>query len=150
MPLTFFAMHCEKDPEDKKTEELWEMWNNLWSEITPGTEAGIRQNLALITSFLSNTLESSSWTVKAQSANAICTLATKLGSTIDEDSRNSLLKMLTNGLHGRTWNGKERLLNALAVLTCNSKWVNILSTFKIIFQIKSFFIKFCNRHNKFV
>lgn len=30
-----------------------------------------------------------------------------------------------DGLRGRTWDGKDRLLNALATLTCNSKYVKI-------------------------
>lgn len=119
MPLTFFAMHAESVPEvNDKTVELW---TELWSEITPGTEAGIRQNLGVITTTLNTALESSSWTTKAQAANAVSTVATKLGAGIDEEARNSLLNILVNGLQGRTWNGKERLLNALATLACNSK-----------------------------
>ncbi|XP_014217029.1 proteasome-associated protein ECM29 homolog [Copidosoma floridanum] len=119
MPLAFFAMHEEKIPEvNVKTIELW---TDLWSEITPGTEAGVRQNLAAITSMLRQALESSSWKTKAQAANAVSSLATKLGSTIDEDARNLLLNILVNGLQGRTWNGKEKLLVALSTLSCNSK-----------------------------
>ncbi|OXU22910.1 hypothetical protein TSAR_016170 [Trichomalopsis sarcophagae] len=119
MPLTFFAMHAEKVVgENEKTVELW---TELWSEITPGTEAGIRQNLTVITSTLNTALESASWTTKAQAANAVSTVATKLGATIDEEARNSLLNILVNGLQGRTWNGKTRLLNALSTLACNSK-----------------------------
>ena len=119
MPLTFFAMHAEKIlGENEKTIELW---TELWSEITPGTEAGIRQNLSVIAITLNTALESSSWTTKAQAANAVSTVATKLGATIDEEARNSLLNILVNGLQGRTWNGKQRLLNALSTLACNSK-----------------------------
>ncbi|XP_015601340.2 proteasome adapter and scaffold protein ECM29 [Cephus cinctus] len=118
IPLTFYAMHAEKTPGTENTVELW---TNLWGEIAPGTETGIRQNLSVITNILNTCLESASWTTKAQAANAVSTVATKLGADIDEDARNSLLKILTNGLQGRTWNGKERLLNALATLACNSK-----------------------------
>uniref|UniRef100_A0ABD2WFD9 TOG domain-containing protein n=1 Tax=Trichogramma kaykai TaxID=54128 RepID=A0ABD2WFD9_9HYME len=119
VPLAFFAMHAEKVVgENEKTIELWE---ELWSEITPGTESGIRQNLAAITTTLNQALESNSWTTKAQAANAVSTAATKLGASIDEEARNSLLKILVNGLQGRIWTGKERLLNALSTLACNSK-----------------------------
>lgn len=98
----------------------------MWNEITPGTETGIRQNIESITNILRTSLESSSWNTKAQAANAIHTLAEKLGSNIDATIRDILLKVLMDGLRGRTWDGKDRLLNALATLTCNSKYVKIL------------------------
>ncbi|XP_058794814.1 proteasome adapter and scaffold protein ECM29 isoform X2 [Phymastichus coffea] len=119
MPLSFFAMHAEKVVGvNEKTVELW---SELWSEITPGTEGGIRQNLEAITNTLNAALESPSWTMKAQAANAVSTVATKLGAGIEEKTRTSLLNILVNGLQGRTWNGKHRLLNALSTLACNSK-----------------------------
>ncbi|XP_046742819.1 proteasome adapter and scaffold protein ECM29 [Diprion similis] len=118
IPLTFFAMHAEKTTETENTVELW---TDLWGEIAPGTETKIRQNLAIIINTLNTALESASWTTKAQAANAVATVATKLGTGIEAEARNNLLKILTNGLQGRTWNGKERLLNALATLMCNSK-----------------------------
>lgn len=99
-----------------------DLWTDLWNEITPGTEAGIKQNLEPITNILRTSLESSSWNTKAQAANAVHTLAEKLGSNIDTTIRNTLLKVLMDGLRGRTWEGKDRLLNALATLACNSKY----------------------------
>lgn len=118
IPLAFFAMHAEKIPGNESTVELW---TDLWNEITPGTEAGIMQNLRAITDILHMALESASWTTKVQAANAVHTVALKSGHNIDIEARNTLLKILTDGLRGRTWNGKERLLNALAMLACNSK-----------------------------
>ncbi|KAL0121628.1 hypothetical protein PUN28_006856 [Cardiocondyla obscurior] len=118
IPLAFFAMHAEKIPGNESTVELW---TDFWNEITPGTEAGIVQNLRAITDILHKALESASWTTKVQAANAVHTVALKLGPNIDTEARNTLLKILTDGLRGRTWNGKERLLNALAMLACNSK-----------------------------
>ncbi|XP_033222326.1 proteasome adapter and scaffold protein ECM29 [Belonocnema kinseyi] len=118
LPLTFFAMHAEKVPGNEPTIEVW---TDLWGEISPGTETGIRQNLTPILGILKSALESASWTTKAQAANAVSTVATKLGPSIENSARETLLNILTNGLTGRTWNGKERLLNALASLACNSK-----------------------------
>ncbi|XP_043507485.1 proteasome adapter and scaffold protein ECM29 [Frieseomelitta varia] len=118
IPLTFFAMHAQKTQEN---ESMIDLWTELWNEITPGTEAGIKQNIEPITNILRVSLESSSWNTKAQAANAVHTLAQKLGSDIDTVVRNTLLKVLTDGLRGRTWDGKDRLLNALATLACNSK-----------------------------
>lgn len=104
-------------------ESTIELWTDLWNEITPGTEAGILQNLRSITDILRTALESASWTTKVQAANAVYTVALKSGHDIDMEARNTLLKILTDSLRGRTWNGKERLLNALAMLACNSKYV---------------------------
>lgn len=118
IPLIFFAMHAEKTQVNENTVALW---TELWNDITPGTETGIRQNLNAITTTLSGALESASWNTKVQAANAINTVAAKLGSGVDVDARNTLLKVLTDGLRGRTWNGKEKLLSALATLASNSK-----------------------------
>ncbi|XP_043249578.1 proteasome adapter and scaffold protein ECM29 [Colletes gigas] len=118
IPLTFFAMHM---PKTQENENMVNLWIHLWNEITPGTESGVRRNIETITDLLRSSLESSSWNAKSQAANAVHTLAEKLGSDIDPSVRNTLLKVLTDGLRGRTWDGKDRLLDALATLTCNSK-----------------------------
>lgn len=106
-----------------ENEEYVKFWEELWSEIAPGTELGIRQNLEEIIQKSSKALESASWTTKAQAANAIATVAQRLGSDVDEEKRKSLLRILTSGLQGRTWKGKERLLLAISTLACNSKYV---------------------------
>lgn len=63
LPLVFFAMHAEKVPETEKTLEVW---TEIWSEHSPGTETGIRQNIECICDILKTALESPSWTMKAQ------------------------------------------------------------------------------------
>ncbi|KAK9746868.1 Proteasome stabiliser [Popillia japonica] len=118
LPLVFFAMHAEKTPE---TENTLEVWNEIWSEHSPGTESGIRHNLEVICDTLKTALESPSWTMKAQAASAISTVATKLGSTMDLKHQNSLIKILLAGLAGRTWNGKQKLIQALASICKNCK-----------------------------
>ncbi|XP_056640479.1 proteasome adapter and scaffold protein ECM29 [Diorhabda sublineata] len=118
LPLIFFAMHAEKTPETEKTLEIW---NEIWSEQSPGTETGIRQNLQNICDILKTALESPSWTMKAQAANSVSTVATKLGSTMDAKHRNSLIVILLAGLSGRTWNGKDKLLKALSSICSSCK-----------------------------
>lgn len=113
-------------------ESTVELWTDLWNEITPGTEGGIMHNLQAITGILHTALKSASWTTKVQAANAVHTVALKSGHNIDIEARNTLLKILTDGLSGRTWNGKERLLNALAMLACNSKYVYQIFLFKTL------------------
>ncbi|XP_071444179.1 proteasome adapter and scaffold protein ECM29-like [Hetaerina americana] len=116
MPLAFIAMHGEKTLESKASVELWE---EAWAEGTPGTEAGVRTHLEQICELIQFTLDSSSWVMKAQAARAAGTVAAKLGSELGPDHRILLVKMLTGGLKGRTWTGKESLLSAL-VPVCTS------------------------------
>ncbi|KAJ8917780.1 hypothetical protein NQ315_010686 [Exocentrus adspersus] len=118
LPLVFFAMHAEKTVETEKTLEVW---TEIWSEQSPGTETGIRQNLQNICDMLKTALESPSWTMKAQAANAVSTIAQKLGSSMDPTHRNTLINILLTGLSGRTWNGKEKLLKALSSICSNCK-----------------------------
>jgi hypothetical protein len=42
------------------------------------------------------------------------------------DHRNSLIDILVTGLNGRTWNGKENLLKALATICSSCKYVTDL------------------------
>lgn len=118
LPLVFFAMHADKTPETQNTLEIW---NEIWAEQSPGSETGIRQNLENICKILQTALESPSWNMKAQAANSVSTIANKLGTTMDAKHRNNLVSILVNGLTGRTWSGKDKLLNALASICSNCK-----------------------------
>ncbi|CAH0555694.1 unnamed protein product [Brassicogethes aeneus] len=118
LPLVFFAMHAEKTPE---TQNTLNVWTEIWSEQSPGTETGIRQNIENICEILKSGLESPSWTMKAQAANSVSTVASKLGTTMDPKHRNALLQILLIGLPGRTWTGKDKLLKALASICSNCK-----------------------------
>ncbi|XP_018321144.1 proteasome adapter and scaffold protein ECM29 [Agrilus planipennis] len=118
LPLVFFAMHAEKTEE---TETTIETWNDIWSENSPGMESGIKQNIEEICMILKTGLESPSWTMKAQAANAVSTVANKLGTSMGAQHRNSLIQILLTGLNGRTWNGKQKLMNALASICTSCK-----------------------------
>lgn len=112
LPLVYYAMHEEQTEENKANIELW---RDLWHEISPG-DAGIRMNLNVIIPRLEAALREPSWTRKTQAANAVENIATRLGSTIDEKERLRLINLLLETLQGRTFQGKERLLQALAAL----------------------------------
>ncbi|EDW31715.1 GL11265 [Drosophila persimilis] len=112
LPLIFFAMHEEPTEESKANVELWK---DLWNDTSPG-DAGIRLNLNVIIPKLESSLTDASWSRKAQAANAIQTIATRLCSSLEEPERVRLIRLLLSGLQGRTFEGKERLLQALAAL----------------------------------
>ena len=54
--------------------------------------------------------------MKAQAARAVGTVATKLGPGIKPEIQARLVTLLVVGLEGRTWTGKESLINSLAEL----------------------------------
>lgn len=119
MPFVFFAMHEQKDAEKEPDMNIWD---DVWFEITPGTESGIRLYLTEITEILSNCLESQMWNTKAQAATAIGSVAKKLGKTLESPSLDLLLLAVLKGLSGRTWKGKENLLEALENICCSCQY----------------------------
>lgn len=42
------------------------MWEDIWNDVTPGSEAGIKQHMNEINSVLETTLNSPSWMMKSQ------------------------------------------------------------------------------------
>ena len=78
--------------------------------LISGTEAGIRLYLAEIVQLLEETLQSQSWTTKAQAAAAMTTVADKLGSNLVPPHLGNLVKALLVGLQGRTWAGKVSIV----------------------------------------
>jgi len=111
MPIAFLAMHEEAAVEG--TTNLKEVWEEVWQEGTPGSEGGIRLYLNEIMDILPKALESGQWTVKAQAARAMGTVATKLGGTINPQVQRRIGGMLVNALGGRTWAGKECIIRSL-------------------------------------
>lgn len=49
-------------------------------------------------------------------------LANKLGRQLNEDHRNKFIETIKTGLAGRTWDGKEFLLEALLQLNLSSRY----------------------------
>ena len=64
--------------------------------------------------YLQLAITSSSWKLKSQAAAAIGSMAHSLKGMLDPVQRNALLRILLDGLAGRSWEGKEHLLKALA------------------------------------
>ncbi|XP_058129433.1 proteasome-associated protein ECM29 homolog isoform X1 [Anopheles ziemanni] len=112
LPLVFFAMHEEVTEESKSTVELWQ---ELWHEINTG-DAGLRMNLDAIVTILETNLNNPSWLLKAQAGAATNTLASKMSASLDEPVRLRLIDLILNNVTGRTFLGKEKLLQALAGL----------------------------------
>ncbi|BFY99626.1 hypothetical protein BsWGS_02666 [Bradybaena similaris] len=121
MPLAFFAMHEQKQKDEGKKADEASEWEDVWNEIAPGTEAGIRLYLAEIITLLSSCLQSQIWSFKVQAAQAMATVAQKLQSQLGQPYLGDLLSSLLDGLSGRTWDGKEAFLKALSTVTTSCK-----------------------------
>ncbi|XP_046357928.2 proteasome adapter and scaffold protein ECM29-like isoform X1 [Haliotis rufescens] len=123
MPLAFFAMHekVKTDEGGTAASSSQSVWEEVWQEITPGTEGGLRLYISEVVELLQMSLESQLWSTKAQAAAAMSTVATKLGSSLGPPHLGNLLTALLNGLQGRTWDGKEALLQALSTVCTSCK-----------------------------
>lgn len=126
MPLAFLAMHAEKTVEgDPSGADIWE---EIWSENTPGTESGVRLYLTEIIAVCEQALQSSNWEMKAQAGRALSTVSQKLGSNMNDALVESLVTILTNSLQGRTWTGKESLVIAMSNVAVHTE--SVLRTLK--------------------
>ena len=137
-PIAFLGKHSPKTPGKDpysiqriptefmlvfiETESSVAAWDELWLETVPGTEAGLRIYLTDIVAYLQRAITSSSWKLKSQSAAAIGSMARSLKGALEPAQRDGLLRILLDGLSGRTWQGKEHLLQALASL-CSTQTI---------------------------
>jgi proteasome component ECM29 len=69
-----------------------------------------------IVAVLESSLNSQSWLLKAQSGNSIRSIAKRLDSNMKEEDRVRLIELVLANVSGRTFSGKERLVEALAAL----------------------------------
>lgn len=110
-PMVFLAMHGLKD-DDSSTVEMYE---EIWTDISPTRESGIKQHLAVIRSEIEQALTSSSWTKKVQAANAIKTICKEMSTGLG-DQREQFIRTLLAAVHGKTFDGKQHVIEALAEL----------------------------------
>ncbi|XP_063697227.1 proteasome-associated protein ECM29 homolog [Culicoides brevitarsis] len=113
IPLIFVAIHEEVTEESRQNVENWK---DVFHEVSAG-DVGIKFNLEKICNRLEQCFQSQVFTVKAQSARSINTLATRLNKDLSDDDRRKLINLLINNITGRTYKGKENILEALASLS---------------------------------
>ncbi|XP_026729465.1 proteasome-associated protein ECM29 homolog [Trichoplusia ni] len=110
-PMVFLAMHGPKDDESTTVE----MFEEIWTDISPARESGIKQHLTVIREEIEKALNSSSWTKKIQAANAIKTICKEVSTGLG-DQREQLIRALLAAVHGKTFDGKQHVIEALAEL----------------------------------
>jgi proteasome component ECM29 len=110
IPLAFLGMHTAASPDNN----LRTLWTEVWTESVTWTEAGLRAHLPAVTAILKEAIESRSWSLKAQAAEAVCAVASKLAADLTVETRRELGSLLLSALAGRTFAGKEAILTATA------------------------------------
>lgn len=99
-----------------ETAQLIQSWEELWLDVVPSTETGLKMYCEDIINYLQRAITSSSWKLKSLAAAAIGSMAKSLKGQLTKQQNDALLRILMDGLAGRTWEGKEHLLRALGAL----------------------------------
>lgn len=121
MPLAFLGMHAEKTADNDPSGAA--IWEEIWSDNTPGTESAVKLYLTEIINICEQALQSNNWSMKAQTGRALSTVSQKLGSSMNDAIVVSLVTLLISSLQGRTWEGKESLVTALSNVAVATKSV---------------------------
>lgn len=93
-------------------EDTSKLFNKIWEECGASLALYVPETVAAF----GVAFEASSWQMKQQGAKSLAKFAESLNFSQFAKQAPELLKMLITGLKGRTWQGKESLLNALAKL----------------------------------
>ncbi|KAF9934512.1 hypothetical protein FBU30_001653 [Linnemannia zychae] len=98
--------------------EIAEVWKEIWEEHTTGSTSAVKLYADEIIQLLSKQLTSASWNAKKQSAVALKAVAEVMDLTKYMDV---ILPLVLDGLSGRTWDGKEHVVNLLPSVALSSK-----------------------------
>ncbi|KAF8941099.1 hypothetical protein BGZ58_002205 [Dissophora ornata] len=98
--------------------DISNIWKEIWEEHTTGSSTAVKLYALEIVQLLSKQLTSSSWNAKKQSAKALKAMSEVMDLTKNMDT---LLPLILDGLSGRTWQGKEHIVELLPAITVSSK-----------------------------
>lgn len=112
LPFVFVAKH-------DTYERARILFEDTWTENVGGSRA-VLLYLREIVDLASQCLASARWSIKHTSAFAIADVVTSSGSSIDEANAKIIWPALEKALSGKTWDGKERILEAFILFAKNS------------------------------
>ena len=115
LPLAFMGARDTTFPA------LADIWAKVWEENTGGSTNAIKKWKKEIFEALTTVLKTSpSWALKKQVGKGLVDFSKALGPEISEYVP-SMLSLLADSLGGRTWDGKEALVEALCTLVVEAK-----------------------------
>ncbi|KAF9344905.1 hypothetical protein BGX26_003767 [Mortierella sp. AD094] len=94
------------------------VWKEVWEEHTTASSSAVKLYAIEMVKLLSAQLTSASWNAKKQSALALKAMSEAMDLTASMDV---LLPLILDGLSGRTWQGKEHIVELLPVIAISSK-----------------------------
>ena len=113
LPFVFIAKH---DSYDRAKDPF----NDTWNENVGGSRAVLLYLKEIIGLALPH-LESPRWSVKHTSAFAIAEAVKSAGDPISDGDAETIWPALEKALGGKTWQGKEKVLEALVMFTKHSR-----------------------------
>lgn len=109
LPLAFIGMH---DPSTV----VQKVWKEVWTSNTGGDEGGIRLYLAELMVLIVPTFDHRSWDIKKQGALALAAIADNAYKGSLDTHADQLLDTVCEALKGRTFDGKETLVQCLVAV----------------------------------
>ncbi|KAI9332879.1 proteasome stabiliser-domain-containing protein [Zopfochytrium polystomum] len=114
LPLAYIGMH-------DGNKEIADSWASVWEENTASASAAVKLHLPELTGLCKSLLAStSSWTVKKQIGGTLRDVAKSISSQISLQM-DVIVPILLESLSGRTWEGKEAILEALVICCVEGK-----------------------------
>lgn len=114
LPFVFVAKH-------DTDEHVRDPFEKTWQDHVGGPRA-VSLYLSEILHIVSERLDSQSWAIKHTAAFAAAAIVTSLDSSLDQTTTaEAVWPVLEKALGGKTWDGKETVLNAFVKFTTNAK-----------------------------
>lgn len=114
LPFVYMAKH------DISSTAVSTTFSNVWDENTGGTGA-IKLHLQEIVALTHGSLESNRWAVKQAAAITLANACTSLGNSITTDNVDIIYPAMVSALGGKSWDGKEKVLEGYVELIGNSR-----------------------------
>ncbi|MCJ1386964.1 proteasome component M29 [Xylographa soralifera] len=137
LPFVFIAKH---DPNER-TKELF---NNTWNENVGGSRA-VLLYLKEIVAMVSPHLDSPRWSIKHTAAFAIADAVNAMGAEISTLNAEIIWPSLEKALNGKTWDGKESILEAFIMFAKNTDL--LVSNKQIAERMQSIVVRESKRNN---
>ncbi|KAK2873622.1 hypothetical protein FQN49_002228 [Arthroderma sp. PD_2] len=113
LPFIFLGMH-------DTTNEVKEFFNKTWSDNVSGPRV-ISLYLKEILGLISSHLDSPRWPIKHASALSVAKAVLSIDKNMDIPTARSIWPHLEKALEGKTWDGKEKVLEAFVKFSIHSK-----------------------------